>query len=313
MKNLSQQIIKLVFGLLCLSNSSHAQLLEYTAMFPEFPFDFAESVNAGNNKTTVWLSTAAQTEGDESGQLWSKALTAAHQYQRYEYIGDKMQLISQYDSIGDKMWSEEYFYKNNLLSATERLEYDSLQNPKKAGGFVYLYYKSGRPFQRVQLFGFPNNEVRLLCEFKFNAQKQVLRQKTTAIGYGPGMDSLLHGMKNKEVATIVYEYRDSIISTQKFKNLYLLDLDILTICNQDSKPIKSTATNAAGKLQWIIQYEYESGLCSKKTVWNPSKTEPKELEVTKVEYFSYDNGLIQTHIIEQNKIQTTLEYSHFAE
>ena len=222
-----------------------------------------------------------------------------------------MRKHTKYYPNGDKLLTEEYFYRNNVLKATELLTYDTLQESKSAGGYVYIYYDNGKPFQRVRLFGFPNKNVRLLDEFKFENQK-VVRQKTTAVGYGPDMDSLLNGMKDKDVLIQSYQYKDTMYAKQIFKDLYKLQEESETYYDADGYPKKTIVTNTAGKVIVRIEHEYSDGQCTKKVHWVP-QSENNELVVYKTEYFTYDEGLISMHIIEENGVQTVLEYTHFAE
>lgn len=303
-----------IFSLLI--NPTYAQQLEYSEIYPILPFDMAKSTAAGNSKTTVWYGTYTKSEGDESGIIWSNPLVESHQRQRYEYFEGKMQIMTTYLPNGDKKASEEYFYRDGLLSAIELLHYDSLQNPKQAGGWIYLYYKDGRPFQRVKTFGFPNKGVRLLDEFVFNEQKQVIKQKTTAAGRGPDMDSLLNGMKDREVRKVVNRYQDTIVRTQRFKSLYELQEESVTRYNDQKKPIQTIVTNTAGEIIVGIEYEYGDGVhCTQKTYWTEEQTEAGERirGNYKVEYFTFEEDLISTHIIEEDGIQTVLEYTHFSE
>lgn len=305
----------LVF-LLLTTATTYAQQLDYPEIYPTLPFDMAKSMETGNTKTTVWYGTYTKAEGDESGMIWSNPIIESHQYQRYEYYDGKMQIMTTYLPSGDKKASEEYFYRDGLLSATEVLHYDTLQNPKRAGGWIYLYYKDGRPFQRVKTFGFPNKGVRLLDEFVFNEQNKVIKQKTTAAGRGPDMDSLLNGMKDREVRKVVNRYQDTVLKTQRFKSLYELQEEAVTRYNEQKQPIQTIVTNTAGEVILGIEYEYSDGInCTKKIYWTEEKTETGEKLSGnyKIEYFTFEDGLISTHIIEEDGVQTVLEYSHFSE
>ncbi len=371
MKRIIGKIINCIF-FVGITFGVSAQHLDYPEIYPKLPFDFKRAVDQGFTKTTVWRGVYTKAEGDVSGSLWSNMEEFSYQYQKFDYFGSQMRLITQYFPDGFKMWSEEYFYKNNLVSATEKLTYDSLQNPMFNSSLVYLYYKDGKPFQRVEVFGFPNKNVRLLDEFIFDDQKRVVRQKTTAAGYGPGMDSLTTGLADKEVRLVINEYHDTMHVFQKFKDLHKIQEEAITVYDANGNPKHTEVTNSAGKVIHTIDYVYEAGHCVKKIHWVPNQrveseeiaadSDPKKKKkkkkkkklfdmstlgdeiadieaavvdssavasdeqaavlaidlpqesVYKIEYFTYnDNGLIATHIIEENGIQTVFDYSHFTE
>ena len=302
--------------ILLLATTTLGQEQTYAEIYPGIPFDMWKSNAASNTKTTVWYGTYTKAEGDEDGVMWSTPIQESYQYQRYEYFEGKMQLVTTYLPNGDKETTEEYFYRKGLLSATEILTYDTLQNSKQAGGWIYLYYNDGRPFQRVRTFGFPNKGVRLLDEFVFDEQQRVVKHKTTAAGKGPDMDSLLNGMKDRETRKIIKRYSDTTLLTQQFKSLYELQEEAKTTYNTANQPVQTIVTNTAGEIIVGIDYAYENGpLCTKKTYWTVDNTESEQKVSAnyKIEYFTYDNGLISTHIIEEEGVQTVLEYTHFSE
>lgn len=306
------------FGLLlllilsCLSGNAIQAQSAYD-IYPALPFDLAATAQAGNNKTTIWLSRATATESDVAGQPWSNIQQQTYLWQRYEYVNGKMELETTYLSTGDKQQTQEYFYRDQLLSATEILQYDSLQKSKQAGGLIYLYYKDNKPFQRVRTFGFPNHRVRLLDEFVFDEQHRITKQKTTATGQGPDMSKLLDGMQDKAVRKVVYKYQDSILICQQYNNLYSLQDESTTTYNEQQLPQKTVLTNTAGKVIVATDYEYEGTHCTKKIHWIGGETNETVLTIYKIEYFEYDNGLIVRHLTEENGVQTVLDYNHFLE
>ncbi|BDS13498.1 hypothetical protein [Aureispira anguillae] len=348
MKKTIPMIIKmlLINGMIWTVNLVHAQLGMYPEIYPPLPFDLAKVTEFGNNKCTVWKGIYKMDTGDESGSIWSIPIEASHQYQRYVFPDGKMTMISTYVPIGDKQWTMEFFYKQDLLSAIEKLVYDSLQNSKLDFTYAYFYQHNGIPFQRVKMYGHPNKSVRLLDEFEFDSLTRVIRQKTTAVGNSPQMDSLV-GLKDKEKRLAITEYTPNAESYQVYQNLYALINDKKTFLDEEGNAVITKVRNSSGKILFTIDYKYEGGRLAKKLHWVMRETEraeppeekefstkkkkkkkktkvqevkvnlpvsPPKPEIYKLEYFAYtEEGLLETHIIEEDGIQTVFEYTYFEE
>jgi len=365
MKKIISTIISLYFWGLCCPTLMLGQQQAYPGVYPDLPFDLALATEKGYNKTTVWYGTNAKGEGDESGFPWSKEIIISYQYQRFKYFGGKMQIAITYDENGDKLETQEYFYRDNLLSAIEVLSYDTLFQSHFDYSWVYVYYDNRKPFQRVKQHGFPNKRVRLLNEFKFDEQNRVVRQKTTAVGVGPDMDSLTGGLHDKEVRLTTNEYSDTTHLLQTFRDLYKIEEESIDYYNDEGLVAYTEVKNSGGQLIVRIDYEYEGDNCIKKihhvfnkptlpeseaedddkkkkkkkkpfnlseigeiaenveeapqdtsttTAEEPLLLDQPQQKMYKVEYFTYDeDGLIATHIIEEEGIQTVFEYTHFSE
>jgi hypothetical protein len=343
--------------LLCCSlwlyTTAAAQLKKFPAIFPAIPFDVNKAVAEGNMKCIVWRGIYNMADGDESGYIWSSPIEESFQYQRYTFPDGNMDLISSYVSSGDKAWTMEVFYKQGYLSAIEKLSYDSLQESSLDRAYNYFYKGDGYPFQRVTLFGHPNKAVRLLDEFVFDTLNRVIRQKTTAVGNSPDMDSLV-GLMDKEKFLILTEYGDTTLARRVYKNLHVLLEDSKIFYNEEGRAGMEEIRNADGEIIITVHYEYEGGYLSKKTHWVTNKVKAKKAAeeeetekkkspkkkkkkknkeeeqvetvkdqeqiadpkptIYKLEYFTYaENGLMEMHIIEESDIQTIYEYTFFEE
>lgn len=329
---------------LCTALSSMAQLKQYPEIFPKLPFEVSKVTDAGYFKCTVWRGIYTQGANDLSGEMWSNVVEESYQYQKYTFPEGKMDLITTYLPQG-KAWSMEFFYQHNLISAIEKLRYDSLQEPYLDFAYSYFYKEDHSPFQRVKNFGHPNKGMRVLDEFEFDTLNRVLRQKSTAVGQAPHMDSIL-GLKHDEKLLTLHEYSDSTLAHRVYKNLYVILEDNLTFFNAEGLAARTEVRNAEGKIITTIYYEYEGDKLTKKTYWvtrtvlepelpkeedkkkKKKKNEEKIItttenvpliepqpEIYKVEYFAYnsENGLLEKHIIEENGVQTFLEYTYFVE
>lgn len=345
MKKIITTDIKKLFFAICLCSSfvSIAQIKQYPELYPKLPFDLGKVVENGYNKCTVWRGIYSQAANDLSGEMWSNTIEESFQYQKYVFPDGKMDLITTYALNRGKLWTMEFFYQHNLISAVEKLKYDTLQESSLDFAYSYFYKKDNSPFQRVQNFGHPNKGMRLLDEFEFDTLGRVLRQKSTAVGQAPHMDSLL-GLKDQEKLLTLHEYGDSTMAHRVYKNLYIILEDDMTFYNEAGQATRTEMRNAEGKLISTIYYEYEGDKVSKKTHWvirtvlnpeiqkeedNKKKKNKKEKEKTtenvpliepqpevyKVEYFIYnsENGLLEKHIIEENGVQMIYEYTYFSE
>jgi len=274
----------LLFCSLWLYTTATAQMKEFPEIFPALPFDMDLAVEAGNMKCIVWKGIYNMADGDESGYIWSSPIEQSYQYQRYVFPDGKMDLISSYIPSGDKAWTMEVFYKQGYLSAIEKLSYDSLQEGSLDRAYNYFYKSDGYPFQRVTLFGHPNKKVRLLDEFVFDTLNRVIRQKTTAVGSSPEMDSLV-GLKDKEKFLTLTEYEDTTLARRVYKNLHFLLEDSKIFYNEDGLPGMEEIRNAGGDLISTVDYEYEGGRLSKKIHWVTNKVKaekaPEEEETGK--------------------------------
>lgn len=268
MKRTIGEIIKcfLIGGLLLCIQPIQAQVTIYPEVYPDLPFDLKKVSELGNNKCSIWKGTYKRGAEDRSGEMWAEAVEYSHQYQRYEFVDGKMGMISTYLPSGFKKWSIEYFYKQNLISAVEKLNYDSLQNTSLDYTYVYIYEHNGTPFQRVKMHGAPNKSVRLLDEFEFDSLNRVVRQKTTAVGTSPYMDSLV-GLLDKEKLLTVTEYTDSTNSCRVYKNLYEITKDRKTFLDEEGQPVITQVRNSSGKILFTIDYKYENNRISKKIHW----------------------------------------------
>ena len=145
-----------------------AQLHQFPAIYPALPFEIQKASALGYNKCTVWEGIYRKTESDQSGYIWSTIEQESHQSKKFVFFEGVLDIVSNYAPSGDKVWTMEYFYKQGLLSAIERLSYDSLQESSLEYAYAYLYRFDSIPFQRVKMFGFPNKKLRLLEEFDFD-------------------------------------------------------------------------------------------------------------------------------------------------
>lgn len=351
MKKIITKIIRLFVlgGMLAGMNTVEAQY-QYVGVYPSLPFDIQKAAEYGNNKCSIWKGVYQKVGEDESGNQWSTTIQESYQYQRYAFPDGKMEMISTYIPIGDKQWTMEFFYKQNLVSAIERLVYDSLQESKIDFTYAYFYQHDGTPFQRVKMYGYPNKSVRLLEEFQLDSLNRVIRKKATAVGFSPYMDSLV-GLKDKEKCLTVMEYKDSIETYQVYKNLHLLMEDRKTYLDEDKNAVITKVRNSSGVVLFTIDYKYSQGQMIQKLHWVMKDPNPKDLskepeaipskkkkqkprkrkkkqlveqpqpvkrlpipEIYKVEYFTYtEEGLLERHIIEEDGLQTIFEYSYFSE
>lgn len=350
MKRTISMIIRvlLVNCMVVCANLAVAQLEAYPEIYPNLPFNLAKVAELGYMKCTVWRGIYTAADGDQSGVMWSSPVEESYQYQRYVFPDGKMETITVYQPNGDKKSTMEFFYKQNLLSAVEKLAYDSLQTSTLDFTYAYFYKHDGFPFQRVKMYGHPNKSVRLLDEFEFDSLNRVVRQKTTAVGSSPQMDSLV-GLKDKEQKLTLTEYTDSTLSRRAYKNLYVLLNDKKTFLNPNKQAAITKVRNSRGKVLFTIDYKYSNGKLSQKLHWvmrelttlkSPLKAEeklkkkkkrkkknkieatvvaqtPKTLgrpEIYKIEYFMYSkDGILERHIIEEGGTQTILEYTYFTE
>ncbi len=337
------QRLALVFCCLCVSVYSNAQLLKFPDIYPKLPFDLFLAKDMGNNKCTVWKGTYTKAADDESGFIWSNAITESHQFQKFIFPDGKMDKISTYNNFGDKLWSIEFFYKQGFLSAVEKLNYDSLQESSLDYAYAYLYRYDSMPFQRVKMFGFPNKSLRLLDEFGFDTLNRLIRIKSTATGSAPFMDSLV-GLKNGEQILTLTEFDQKSVAKRVYKNLYVILSDCKSFYNEKGEIGNAEYRNSEGQMLSNVVYDYENGRLSKKSHWKfpvidksvppqekkkkkkkkkkksvnlplvdtEPKTEEIKPEIFKLEFFTYsDDGLLEMHIIEENGIQTVLEYTFF--
>jgi len=327
------------------------QVQKYPHVYPEMPFDLAQVAAPGNTKAVVWKSMYKQAEGDEPGFTWSTPLEESYRYQRYVFPDGKMEMATTYIPNGDKLWSMEYFYRQGLLSAIERLSFDTLQESKMEYNYIYHYTAEDIPFQCVKTFGYPNKNLRLLNQFVIDSLNRVVRNKTTVVGFSPHMDSLV-GLKDKETKLTLRTYGDSTFAYRVYKNLHTVLKDETTFYNDQKQAIRTEVRSSAGKILVTIYYEYEGDRVVKKVHWvtremvqaapeeepeadKKKKTKKKKKkkgkeeeeikapiivdgpiqpEIYKIEYFSYTTeGFLETHMIEENGIQTVFEYSFFTE
>lgn len=287
MKKTIGEIIKwlFVFNVVLSANMTQAQVTLYPDVYPSVPFNLVKATKLGNNKCSIWKGMYQKGADDRSGETWSTPIEDAHQYQRYEFIEGKMSLISTYFLSGFKEWSMEYFYKENLVSAVEKLQYDSLQNTHLDFTYIYKYEHDGTPFQRVKMHGYPNKTVRLLDQFEFDSLNRVVRQKTTAVGYAPQMDSLV-GLLDKEKRLRVTEYTDSTLARRVYKNMYENTKDEKTFLDENGQAVITQVRNSSGKILFTIDYKYDNNQLTQKIHWVmrepatnsiiPKETEPTE-------------------------------------
>lgn len=268
MKKTIREIIKwfLVASMGWNVSEIQAQVAIFPEVYPSVPFDLAKAAELGNNKCSVWKSTYQKGAEDQSGEMWVNSIQYAHQYQRYEFVEGKMSLVSTYLPSGFRKSSMEFFYKDNLVSAVEKLNYDSLQKSSLDFTYVYTYEHDGTPFQRVKLYGHPNKSVRLLDEFKFDSLNRVLRQKTTAVGYSRHMDSLV-GLLDKEKLLTITEYTDSTFARRVYKNLYENTKDEKTFLDEIGQAVITQVRNSAGKILFTIDYKYDNNQVAQKIHW----------------------------------------------
>ena len=338
----------LLWCCLWMCTTATAQWKEYPDIYPPLPFDLNLATELGNIKCIIWKGTYAKTEGDVTGSMWSNTIENSYQYQRYVFPEGNMDMISSYIPSGDKEWTMEVFYKQGHLSAIEKLKYDSLQESSLDCAYSYFYQRDSTPFQRVTLFGWPYKDIRLLDEFVFDSLNRMIRQKTTAVGKSPYMDSLV-GLKDKEKFLTLTEYGDLTLSRRVYKNLYVIMSDSKIFYDTRGFPKYEEIRNADGKILITIKYITDAaGRVIRKTHWvtrepavkeapkeenekKKKKKKPKKAdeaatidvnvpleepkpEVYKLEYFTYTaEGLLEKHIIEENGIQTVLEYTYFTE
>jgi hypothetical protein len=268
MKKTIREIIKwfLVASVVWNVPAIQAQVAIFPEVYPSVPFNLAKAAELGNNKCSIWKSTYQKGAEDRSGETWVTPIQYAHQYQRYEFVEGKMSLVSSYFPSGFRKSSMEFFYKDNLVSAVEKLNYDSLQKSSLAFTYVYIYEHDGTPFQRVKMYGHPNKSIRLLDEFKFDSLNRVLRQKTTAVGYSPQMDSLV-GLLDKEKLLTITEYTDSTFARRVYKNLYENTKDEKTFLDEAGQAVITQVRNSAGKILFTIDYKYDNNQVAQKIHW----------------------------------------------
>lgn len=365
MKKTIREIIKwvLVVNVIGYVNTIQAQVALYPDVYPTVPFNLKKAADLGNNKCSIWKGTYQKGADDRSGEIWTNPIEYSYQYQRYEFVEGKMSLVSTYVPSGFRKWSMEFFYKQNLVSAVEKLNYDSLQNASLDFTYAYIYEHDGTPFQRVKMYGHPNKSVRLLDEFQFDSLNRVVRQKTTAVGYSPHMDSLV-GLLDKEKLLTVTEYTDSTFARRVYKNLYENTEDRKTFLDETGQAVITQVRNSSGKILFTIDYKYNNNQLLQKIHWvmreptvrakipkeeekvvvkkkkkkkkasqklttsprsleasgsnegvvNRVRSLPPRPEVYKLEYFTYNSeGLLEMHIIEEDGVQTILEYTYFSE
>ncbi|MBL4648151.1 MAG: hypothetical protein JKY03_00340 [Aureispira sp.] len=268
MKKTIGEIIKWVFivNVVLNVNSTQAQVAFYPEVYPSVPFNLAKATELGNNKCSIWKGIYKKGADDRSGETWTNPIEEAHQYQRYEFMDGKMSLVSTYFLSGFKEWSMEFFYKENLVSAVEKLNYDSLQNTSLAFTYAYKYEYDGTPFQRVKMYGHPNKGVRLLDQFEFDSLNRAVRQKTTAVGYSPQMDSLV-GLLDKEKLLTITEYTDSTFARRIYKNMYETAKDEKTFLDETGQAVITQVWNASGKILFTIDYKYDNNQLTQKIHW----------------------------------------------
>lgn len=318
-----------------------AQCDNYPEVCPDLPFELKKATTVDYQKCTVWKGVYGLGAGDLSGEMWSNTIENPYQYQKYAFGDGKMDLITSYLPKG-KDWSIEFFYQQNLLSAIEKLDYDSLQNPKIGYSYTYMYKHDKTPSQRVKKFDEMNKGIRLLEEFEFDNLNRMVRQKATAFGYSRQMDSLL-GLQDQEKMLTLSEYGDSTFTRRVYKNLHDIVKDEKSYYDDNGLFYKTELRNPHGVLTTIIDYEYEGGQLIKKTYWkipqseliitpkeeasNKKKSknkkeiliekvievvEPELTRVDRVEYFFYnEENFVEKHIIEENEIQFIFEYTFF--
>jgi hypothetical protein len=265
MKKTIGEIIKWVFivNVVLNVNITQAQVALYPAVYPSVPFNLAKATELGNSKCSIWKGMYKKGANERSGETWTNSIEEVHQYQRYEFIEGKMSLVSTYFLSGFKKWSIEFFYKENLVSAVEKLNYDSLQNTSLDFTYVYKYEHDGTPFQRVKMYGHPNKSIRLLEQFEFDSLNRAVRQKTTAVGYSPQMDSLV-GLQNDEKLLTITEYTDSTFARRVYKNMYENTKDEKTVLDVAGQAVFTQVQNSSGKILFTIDYKYENNHLTQK-------------------------------------------------
>ena len=320
-----------------------AQLRKFPEIYPSLPFNISQVADQGNSKCSLWKGIYKKTKNDKSGVIWTNAIVESHQFQKYFLPDGKMDMITTYNSYGDKVQRMEFFYKQGFLSAIETLNYDSLQKSHLDHAYHYFYKADSVPFQRVKMFGHPNKKLRLLDELTFDTLNHLIRIKRTAVGFSPYMDSLA-GMESGEKILTLTEYEDSTVSIRKYKNLHNILSDKKSFYNYEGNIERTEIRNSKGDLTEIIDYEYTNGKLSKKVyscidkITKPilvpenqvkkkkskqinrksTKEDVPEIESKpkyyKVEFYTYNtDGLLETHIIEENLIQTVFEYTFFVD
>lgn len=267
MKKTIREIIRwFVLGSMLCSSTLQAQMDRYPEVYPTLPFDLAKMTELGYNKCSIWKGTYKKGADDQSGELWMNPIQESHQYQRYEFVSGKMSMLSTYFSSGFKKWSMEYFYKDNLTSAIEKLNYDSLQEASLDYTYAYIYEQDGTPFQRVKMYGSPNKSIRVLDQFEFDSLNRVVRQKTTAVGHSPHMDSLI-GLLDKEKLLTVTEYTDSTFFRRIYKNLYEITNDKKTFLDESGQAVITQLRNSSGRILFTIDYKYSDNRLVQKIHW----------------------------------------------
>lgn len=326
-----------------------AQLHQFPAIYPALPFEIQKASALGYNKCTVWEGIYRKTESDQSGYIWSTIEQESHQSKKFVFFEGVLDIVSNYAPSGDKVWTMEYFYKQGLLSAIERLSFDSLQESSLEYAYAYFYRFDSIPFQRVKMFGFPNKKLRLLEAFEFDNQDRLLRTKSTVSGSGPQMDSLV-SLQTGEQLLSLHEFDSQYIANRLYKNLYVILKDEKTFLDTEGRFSKTEYRDADGKLIAFVDYSYEQGRLVQKTHWKMPTPEVQEVQVSsnkkqknkskkkrttskdntadstivtavipnpiliKKEFFTFSTeGLIETHLIEENGRQTVLEYTFFME
>ena len=106
----------LAFCCLGLALNANAQLLEFPDIYPPLPFNLLSAKEQANNKCIVWKGVYSKAADDDSGFIWSDAITESHQFQKYIFPDGKMNIISNYNEFGNKLWTIEFFYKQGFLT-----------------------------------------------------------------------------------------------------------------------------------------------------------------------------------------------------
>jgi hypothetical protein len=268
MKKTIREIIKwvIVLNIVLNVNVLQAQVTLYPDVYPNVPFNSTKATESGYNKCSIWKGIYKKGTEDQSGEAWTNPIQESYQYQRYESIEGKMNLVSTYLPTGFRKWTMEFFYRENLVSAVEKLNYDSLQNTSLNFTYVYKYEHDGTPFQRVKMYGHPNKNVRLLDQFEFDSLNRAVRQKTTAVGHSPQMDSLVGLLDNEKLLT-VREYTDSTVSRRVYKNMYENAKDRKTFLDEDGQAVITQVRNSSGEMLFTIDYKYENNQLAQKIHW----------------------------------------------
>lgn len=305
--NIKGMVLGLLSVVLFLTNKSRAQEIAYLEMYPNIPFNVVKASELGFIKSSSWLNINRRTSGDKTGTFWSESIKS-YNSKNYEYFEGDMQMMYEYNEKNQRIRSEEYFYKDSLLTAVERLSYDSVGNRRVQNAFIYLYYDDGTLFHRVTEFGPPNHKIRLVDQFKIDTLGQVMNQRMTVSGDGPHIDSITGGLTHGDKRLIVRELTDSTERIVVFKNLYSIKEEYRSVLNKDGSLKFKEKLNADGSVMYRILFTYsDAGYCQSKRFLDDKD------HLFQIEYFNYnEEGLLETHITERGERQIYIEYSYYA-